>query len=139
MKKRYKIRKEQLERVVESFVAESNKQAITEKKGLSEEGDLNEIWPFNKKTPEQMVEKGKKRIESDNKAKRIYASFRKKLGEDVGNKYLMYLGGLSHFNQEMISVNYDKKIEAPDGSLGFFVERGKPRGSGVPQGGVFAG
>ena len=137
--KRYKIRKEQLERVVESFVAESNKQTITEKKGLSEEGDLNEIWPFNKKTPEQMVEKGNERIESDNKAKRIYYMLIKKNGKDVGNKYLMYLGGLSHFNQELISVEYDKNIEAPDGSNGFFTERGKASGSGVPQGGVFAG
>ena len=41
MKKRYKIRKEQLERVVESFVMEN-----TKKRTITEKEELNEMDPM---------------------------------------------------------------------------------------------
>ncbi len=142
--KRYKIRKEQLEMVVESFVAESNKQAITEKKGLPEEGDLNEIWPFNKKekTPEELKDDGML-IASNNGPARSMIGALKKLGKirtkgDL-DKIYMYLGQKGRGGMGTMQVTWEEDLDAPDGTKGFWVDSSKYPGSGNPQGGVFAG
>jgi hypothetical protein len=142
--KRYKIRKEQLERVVESFVAESNKQTITEKKGLSEEGDLNEIWPFNKKekTPKELKDKGMLITSNNGPARNMIAAL-KKLGKiktkgDL-DKIYMYLGQKGSGGMTTMQVTWDEDLDAPDGTKGFWVDSSSYKGSGNPQGGVFAG
>jgi len=199
-KTRYKIRKEQLERVVESFVMESAqgtmidknaakkhkmsmgaeqsddmgegmekakevkkakmKQAPEVKKhmkgSVSEarmkqiqklmetyditEDELQEIWPFNKKekTPEEieserkkmlakLIPTGEKIVSSDQKAKRIYNAIKaneSQYGKNAANKYLMFI---AQSNGKMLYATWDKGLEAPDGTMGFWLERGKPR------------
>jgi hypothetical protein len=145
MKKRYKIRKEQLEHVVESFVAESNKQAITEKKGLStKDEDLNEIWPFNKKekTPKELKDDGML-IASNNGPARNMIGALKKLGKiktkgDM-DKIYMYLGQRGKGGSNTMQVTWKEDLDAPDGTKGFWVDSVSYRGSGNPQGGSFAG
>lgn len=200
-KTRYKIRKEQLERVVESFVMESAqgtmidknaakkhkmsmgaeqsddmgdgmkkapvakkhkmKQAPEVKKNIhgkvSEsrmrqiqklmetyditEDELQEIWPFDKKekTPEEieaerkkmlakLIPTGEKIVSSDQKAKAIYNTIKRdesQYGENAANKYLMFI---AQSNGKMLYATWDKGLKAPDGTMGFWTERGKARG-----------
>ena len=184
-KTRYKIRKEQLERVVESFVMESTegkmivkdaakkhkmnmgaeqnddmgdgmkkapvskkhkmKQApevkknihgkvsesrmaeiknIMETYGITED-ELEEGMIF--KTPEELMARGQKIISSDEKAKAIYNTIKRdesKYGENAANKYLIFIG---KSKGRMLYATWDKGLKAPDETMGYWIERGKPR------------
>lgn len=127
---RYKVTKEQLERVVESFVMESakksvNKKSISEDYGMTEE-ELNEFFG-KKRTPEELVQMGQKIAGSDTKAKAIYNTIKRdesKYGENAANKYLMFI---AQTKGQMLYATWKKDLEAPDGTMGYWVERGKPR------------
>ena len=184
-KVRYKIRREQLERVVEHFVMESAmieknaakkhkmsmgaeqaddmgdgmmkapevkknrmKQAPEVKKNIKSkvsearmrqiqelmetyditEDELQEIWPFGgKKTPEELVAKGQKIVAENIRASRIYKGIladEAKYGENAANKYLMFIA----LNKgEMVMATWNKELDAPDGTKGFWSDRGVPR------------
>jgi hypothetical protein len=119
MKTRYKIRKEQLEMVVESFVME-NKSRLRESEMITdEEGNIDEIFGFGKKiTPEEAIKKGEE-IVKKNKAKLgVYSMFAKNGDKEKSRKYLMYVG----YNPDVkYSTWYDDK-KAPDGTIGYFDE-----------------
>ena len=184
-KTRYKIRKEQLERVVESFVMESTegkmivkdaakkhkmnmgaeqnddmgdgmkkapvskkhkmKQAPEVKKNINgkvsesrmaeiknimetygiTEDELEEGMIF--KTPEELMARGQKIISSDEKAKAIYNTIKRdesKYGENAANKYLIFIG---KSKGRMLYATWDKGLKAPDETMGYWIERGKPR------------
>jgi hypothetical protein len=184
-KTRYKIRKEQLERVVESFVMESTegkmivkdaakkhkmnmgaeqnddmgdgmkkapvskkhkmKQApevkknihgkvsesrmaeiknIMETYGITED-ELEEGMIF--KTPEELMARGQKIISMDSNAERIYNTIKRdesKYGENSANKYLIFIG---KSKGRMLYATWDKGLMAPDKTMGYWIERGKPR------------
>jgi hypothetical protein len=185
-KTRYKIRKEQLERVVESFVMESakggsmiDKNAAKKHKmsmGAEQQDDMGEGMEKAKevkkakmsqapevkkhmkskmsearlakikqimetyditeeeleeglfsKTAEELMAKGQKIMSSDQKAKAIYNTIKKdegNYGENAANKYLMFI---AKSNGKMLYASWDKGLEAPDKTMGFWIERGKAR------------
>jgi DNA polymerase/3'-5' exonuclease PolX len=86
-----------------------------------------ELFGFGKKSPEELIEKGQKIINSDVKAKRIYNTIIKdesQYGENSANKYLMFL---AKNKGNMIYATWKKEETAPDETKGFWVDRGIPR------------
>jgi predicted nucleic acid-binding protein len=142
---RYKVTKQQLEMVVESFVTKNKK---TVNKSVSEarlrqiekimetyditEDELQEIWPFGgKKTPEEiakeLIAKGQKIVDSDRQANAIYNTIKRKeseYGENAADKYLMFI---AQSNGDMLYATWDKNLKAPDDTIGFWIERGIQR------------
>ena len=95
---------------------------------FSSENELNE--GLFKKTPEELLTKGKKSIGVDNKMTRIYNTIVSeiksgKYPEGAENKYLMYYAktGDSY-------ATWYPWLDAPDGTEGFWGARGLTRGAG---------
>jgi hypothetical protein len=80
--------------------------------------ELEEIFGFGKKktelTPDQAIEAGKKKLDSDVVLK---GALRKQQPKDM-NKFLMSLG----FNPEIKYRKWDANMMAPDGTKGYYVD-----------------
>ena len=95
---------------------------------FSSENELNET--FWKKTPEDLLAKGQKSVGKELKMTRIYNSIVSdvksgKYPEGADKKYLMYYAktGDSY-------ATWYPSMDAPDGTKGFWGERGVTRGLG---------
>jgi hypothetical protein len=98
--------------------------------------ELNEEW--GKKTPEQLVEIGKKTIEKNSKTKMVFDKIVKDSAnnvypKDASEKYLMWIaqngpGGIFGSGIQSFAATWDKNIKAPNETMGYWVERSKISG-----------
>lgn len=101
---------------------------------ISEE-ELNEGWG---KTPEQLIEIGKKTIERDSRTKMVFDRIVKDIAGDVypkdaSEKYLMWIaqngpGGIFGSGVQSFAATWDSGIKAPDGTMGYWKQRAKVSG-----------
>lgn len=101
---------------------------------ISEE-ELNEGWG---KTPEQLIEIGKKTIERDSRTKMVFDRITKDVANDVypkdaSEKYLMWIaqngpGGIFGSGVQSFAATWDNEIKAPDGTMGYWKQRAKVSG-----------
>ena len=112
---------------VENKVKESKREELLKELSLIKESleecgyeteELEEIFGFGKKkvelTPDQAIEAGKKKLESDVVLK---GALRKQQPKDM-RKFLMSLG----FNPEIKYRKWDSNADAPDGTKGYYVD-----------------
>lgn len=98
--------------------------------------ELNE--GFFKKTPEELLKKGQETIQKDSKTKMVYNTILKeikngKYPEDSADKYLMWIaqngpGGIFGSGVQSSAATWDKALEAPDKTMGYWKDRAKISG-----------
>ena len=102
---------------------------------ISSDEELNEEWG---KTPEQLVEIGKKTIETNPKTKMVFDRIIKDVEnnvypKDASEKYLMWIaqngpGGIFGSGIQSFAVTWDNEIKAPDKTMGYWKQRANVSG-----------